>query len=284
MWIDPEMRRLGIASKLLHHANAVWDSNLLISNFIPKSKAAFDKTRLFESFKELKGIRGYIRFDMAHIMITKKPSLQKISWLLKSVDAVLNTFNEIRLIFWRNLHTALHIHYLTDLDVETARFISAHNQFHITRKAKEHFDWIRSAPWIVEEPYPDRDALRYDFSSSDTCFKQYFITLSNRDGAPAAFLMLSLRAHHLKTPFVYSEKGNERNILRFLYAFMIRNKVRTFTTCHPELVSAVKAGRNPFILTRKVTLESIITPRLKEKLGDTGNYYLQDGDGDAAFT
>jgi len=284
MWVDPEMRRSGIAGKLLHHANEAWESSLLISNFIPKSKAAFDKTKLFEPFKELKGIRGYIRFDIAQIMITKKPSLKKISWLLKSVDAMLNIFNEIRLIFRRNRQTNLPIRYLTDFDETTARFISTHNQFHLTRKGKEHFDWIRSAPWIIEEPNPDRDALRYDFSSSDTRFRQYFITLSNRDGTPAAFLMLSLRAHHLKTPFVYFEKGNEKNILCFLYAFMIRNKVRTFTTCHPELVTAVKAGRNPFILTRNVTMESIITPGLKAKLGDTGNYNLQDGDGDAAFT
>src|SRR5512137_1646585 len=41
MWVDPEMRRLGIAGKLLHHACEAWESRLLISNFIPKSKAAF---------------------------------------------------------------------------------------------------------------------------------------------------------------------------------------------------------------------------------------------------
>jgi hypothetical protein len=203
---------------------------------------------------------------------------------LKSADAILNRFNDIRLSVRRNLQTGLHADFLSDLDEATARFISSHNQFHLTRKGKEHFDWIRSFPWVIEEPYPDRDALRYDFSSSDTRFRQYFVTLSNRDGAPSAFLMLSLRGNHLKTPFVYIEKGNEENILRFLYEFMIRNKVRTFTTYHRELVSAVKAGRNPFILTRKVTMESIITPGLNAKLGNTGNYYLQDGDGDAAFT
>ena len=284
MWVDPEMRRHGIAGKLLHHANEVWKSSLMISNFIPKSKAAFDKTGLFEPFMESKGIRGYIRFDIAQILITKKPSLQKTAWLLKSLDVLLNIGNEIRLIFWRTLQTGLRVRLLDELDEVTSRFISTHNQFHLTRKGKEHFEWMKSAPWIIEEPYPGRDALRYDFSSSDKRFRQYWFTLSNTDGTPAAFLMLSLRGNHLKTPFVYFEKGNEANILRFLYAFMIRNRVRTFTTYHPALVSAVKTGRNPFLLTRKVTMESIITPGLKVKLGNTGNYYLQDGDGDAAFT
>jgi len=184
----------------------------------------------------------------------------------------------------QSLQTGLRVNWLDDLDEGTSRFISTHNQFHLTRKGKAHFEWIRSAPWIIEEPYPGRDALRYDFSSSDKHFRQYRLTLSNTDGTPAAFLMLSLRGNHLKTPFVYFEKGKEEHILRFLYAFMIRNKVRTFTTCHPELVSAIKTGRNPFLHTRKVTMESIITPVLKAKLGNTGNYYLQDGDGDAAFT
>lgn len=284
MWVDPELRRLGIAGKLLHHANEVWESGLLISNFIPKSKAAFDKTQLFVPFKELKGIRGYLRFDIAQIMVTKKPSLHKISWLMKSVDALLNMGNEFRILFRRNLQTALRVNWLADIDEVTSRFISIHNQFHLTRKGKEHFDWIRSSPWIIEEPYPDRDALRYDFSSSDTRFRQYCISLSDTDGTTAAFLMLSLRGNHLKTPFVFCEKGKEEHILRFLYGFMIRNKVRTFTTFHPELVSAVKTGRNPFLHTRRVTLETIITPGLKTKLGNTGSYYLQDGDGDAAFT
>jgi GNAT superfamily N-acetyltransferase len=284
MWVDPAMRRHGIAFKLLQHAFEVWESNLLISNFIPKSKAAFDKTGLFQPFKDRKGLRGYLRFDGARIMITKKPVLQKISWLLKTIDGILNVLNEARFLFRRNIQTDLHAESLSFLDEATIHFIAKHNQHHLTRKNQDHFSWIRSYPWVIEEPYPDKDAIRYDFSSSDKRFRQYFVTLSNTAGSPVAFLMLSLRGNHLKTPFAYIESGNEGKVLRYLYAYMIQQKVRTFTTYHPELVHTLKTSHNPFILTRTVSMESIITPGLLAKLGNTDDYYLQDGDGDAAFT
>jgi GNAT superfamily N-acetyltransferase len=284
MWVDPEWRRHGIAHKLLMHANDAWESNLLISNFIPKSKAVFDKTGLFEHFKNLEGIRGYIRFNIAEILVAKKPVLQKVSGILKLTDSGLNIFNEFRLYFWKRTGNILHPEFLTGFDAETEKFLLGHNQQHITLKSTIDFRWIKEYPWVIESSKPDRDSLRYDFSSSDKRFRQHFLILSNANGSPVAFLMLSLRGNHLKTPFAYIENGYEKDILRFLYAYMTRQGIRTFTTYHPALVSHVKGGRHPFILTRRLDMESIITPRLKEKLGNTDHYYLQDGDGDGAFT
>jgi len=284
MWVDIAWRRQGIAYKLLEHAHKAWNSNLLISNFIPRSKAAFDKTGLFVHFKDLPGVRGYLRFDLSTILVAKKPFLQKISWLLTFTDGVLNLFNEVRLLCRRNSISKLQYRYFSSMDDEAEEFLIKHNAYHLTLKNRNDYNWISAYPWIIKAPHPDLDAMRYAFSSTDKHFRQYFLMLYDQQHSPMAFLMLTIRGKHLKTPFVFMEKDREKEILRFLYSFMIRERISTFTTCHPALSTGIRRFRHPFIHTRSLHMESVITATLKSLLGDTAAYYLQDGDGDAAFT
>ena len=76
MWVDSSQRGKGIAPMLLTHAHKTWKGNLLITNFIPLAKRAYDKTGLFTEFKTLPGIRGYLRFNLAEILAAKKEVLR----------------------------------------------------------------------------------------------------------------------------------------------------------------------------------------------------------------
>ena len=125
MWVDNNYRRQGISVMLMQHANKIWNSNLLITNYIPLSKSAFDKTGIFTDFRSLPGIRGYLRFNLAEIIISKRPGLRRMKWLISLFDITANVLNEFRLLFWRAAFEAnnIKIQYLREIDDETDSFI-----------------------------------------------------------------------------------------------------------------------------------------------------------------
>jgi GNAT superfamily N-acetyltransferase len=285
MWVDAEYRRKGIAVELLNHAYEVWNGNLLITNYIPTSLKVFEKTGKFTDFKSLPGIRGYLRFNLAEIIILKKPGLKSIKWLLQAFDFIANILNEFRLIIWRaSMNTGnIKIEYLQSVDDQTERFIVSSSKDNLSQKDKSKFDWIKKYPWVLNTPFGDDMSRRYEFSAVDKNFNQLFIKVINDNNKIIAFLMLTVHGTHLKTPYLFFDHSYVSIVRKVIYAHLLNLKVRTFTTFHPELIKIVKSKRNPFMLVRKMMHKSLITEELMKKIKNAQNYVLMEGDGDCAF-
>jgi len=284
MWIDRDYRRQGIAVKLLNHANQIWNSNLLITNYIPSSRKTFEKTGKFTGFKSIPGLRGYLRFNLAEIILLKKPALKSIKWLLLLFDFLANVINDCRLAFWKaamNINR-IRIEYLHEIDNETARFIGQRTKNNISPKDKAVLDWIKKYPWVLNTPFKDQISRRFEFSVVSRNFNQLFIKLVNNDKI-IAFLMLTVHGTHLKTPYLFFDSNYGNVVRKVIYAHLLNLKVRTFTTFHPGLIKILKSKRNPFILVRKMAQNSLITIDLLQKIGDADRYVLMEGDGDCAF-
>ena len=285
MWIDNNYRRQGLAVKLLNHAYEIWDSNLLITNYIPASGKTFEKTGKFTEFKSLQGIRGYIRFNLAEIFILKRPGLKSIKWLILLFDFFTNLINGIRLVFWKMAMNikSIKIEYLNEIDAETDEFIKQRSKDNLSPKDKSVFDWIMKYPWVLNTPFKDYTSQRYEFSAVNKNFNQLFIKVLNNENKVLAFLMLTVHGTHLKTPYLFFDEDCSHVVRKVIYAHLLNLKVRTFTTYHPQLVEIIRSKRNPFILTRKMYHRSLITKELLARIKDKDRYILMDGDGDCAF-
>lgn len=285
MWVDSSQRGKGIAPILLSHAHKSWDGNLLITNFIPLAKRAYDKTGLYTEFKNLPGVRGYLRFNLAEIFAAKKPVFQKFRWLLKTVDGGLNIINEVRLLRWKFKYILKDIsfEYVNNIDDEILELIKRQSLKHLTPKNYENFHWLMQFPWILNAPFSDRNSKRYSFSSVKPDFRQYFIKIYSSDSKLIAFIVLTIRDSLLKTPYLYFEEKNIQPVMKLIYAHALHSKVKTITTYHPLISSYILASTNPFILRRKMNFRILISKNLKEKLANTHDYYFMEGDGDAAF-
>ncbi|UCH15112.1 MAG: GNAT family N-acetyltransferase [Bacteroidales bacterium] len=285
MWIDNNYRRQGIALKLLNHAYDIWETNLLITNYIPSSRKTFEKTGKYTELKSLPGVRGYLRFNLAEIMILKRPGLGCIKWLLLLFDLIANVIIGIRLVFWRmamNI-TRIKIEYLNELDSETDEFIRQRSKDNLSPKDKSFFDWIKKYPWVLNTPFEDYTSRRYEFSAVDKNFDQLYIKVMNNENKMLAFLMLTVHGTHLKTPYLFFDKEYNREVRKVIYAHLLKLKVRTFTSFHPQMVEIIWSKRNPFILTRKMYHRSLITKELLAKIKNLDKYILMEGDGDCAF-
>jgi GNAT superfamily N-acetyltransferase len=287
MWIERDYRRHGIALQLMNHAYRVWQGNLLITNFIPQSKAVFDKTGNYTDFKTLEGIRGYFRFNLSGILVKKKPALKKVKIFLQAADGILNAVNALRLLFYRNqlkLPKECQLEYVNRIDKETEHFIKHHNQKHLSRKSSADFDWMMKYPWVLNAPFQDNISRRYEFSSTDKNFRQLLIKVFNPEKRLIGFLMVNLKGSEMKTPFLYFEEKYTSLIRRVIYAHLLRFKASTLTTFHPLLVKEMRRKKRLLIMLRKFEQESIITQKLLKEISNPKEYYLMDGDGDCAFT
>jgi GNAT superfamily N-acetyltransferase len=284
MWIDRDYRRKGIAVRLLNHACEIWDYNLLITNYIPLSKRTFDKTGKFTGFKSFGGLRGYLRFNLAEIILLKKPRLKYMRWLLLLFDFLANIINSCRLAFWKApMKTGrLNVEYLQEIDRETADFIVRHGKNSITQKDKAVLDWMKKYPWVINARFKDEISSRYEFSSVSSNFNQLYIKLTDEKKV-VAFIMLTVHGTHLKTPYLFFDPDYGDFVRKVIYAYLLESKVRTFTTYHEGLIKVLKSKRNPFIITRKMVQDSLITRELLQKVGDPDSYVLMEGDGDCAF-
>ncbi len=285
MWVDNDYRRQGISVMLLNHANKIWNSDLLITNYIPVSRGAFEKSGIFTGFKSMPGIRGYIRFNLAEIIILKKPGLKNIKWLISLFDLTANLANGLRLMFWKiSANTGkIKIEYLHEMDDETGRFISKRNNNHLSPKDKTFFDWVNKYPWVLNTQDKEQPARRYEFSSASKNFRQLFLKVMNSNNKIIAFIMLTYHGSHLKTPYLYFDDDNAGIVKKIIYSQLLKSKAKTFTTYHPGLIKAIRSGRDPFILIRNMHLGSIISKDLLQRIGDTDKYLLMEGDGDVAF-
>ncbi len=285
MWVDSSQRGKGIAPKLLTHAHKSWEGNLLITNFIPLAKRAYDKTGLFTEYKNLQGVRGYLRFNLADILAAKKRVFRKLKWLFKIIDAGLNPFNEVRLLFWKykNRVDNSRFEYVHDMDDEILELLERHSKHHLTPKNKGMFQWIMHYPWILQTPFGDMTSNKYAFSSVRKDFNQYYLKIFDADHKFIAFLVLTTRDSHLKTPYIYVDEKDIPDVAKVIFAHALKLGIKTITTFHPLLSKKILSSRNPFILSRKMIFRILISKVLKEKLGNTEDYYFSEGDGDATF-
>ncbi len=285
MWVDHDYRRKGISVMLMQHANKIWNSNLLITNYIPLSKSVFDKTGIFTDFRSLPGIRGYLRFNLAEIIILKNPGLKHIKWLISLFDMTANLINECRLFFWKTGFDSnkIKIEYLHEIDDETDRFIRQRSTNNLSPRDKAFFSWIKKYPWVLNTPCDDQISRRYIFSAVSKNFNQLFLKVMNREHKVIAFLMLTYHGSHMKTPYIYFDEEHAVTVRKIIYCHLLKSKVKTFTTYQPGLIQAIKSSRNPFILVRNMSLKSIISKELIKRMADPDKYILVEGDGDCAF-
>lgn len=285
MWVDRSQRGKGIAPMLLTHAYKTWNGNLLITNFIPIAKRAYDKTGLFTELISLPGIRGYLRFNLEGILIAKKSSLAKIRILLRVTDWCLNAMNEIRLLRWHAMKLIRNIEfeYVNDVDDETLNLIKEDVNHYLFPKNRQKLQWFIRNPWILNVPFKDLNGRRYVFSSGIPYFNQHFIKIYDESHKLIAFVVLTYREANLKTPFIFCSNDNAKSVKRLIYAHALKAGIRTITTYNPVIYNAILSSPNPFIFTRKMNYKFLIGKKLKDNLGNVSGFVMQEGDGDAAF-
>lgn len=292
MWVNPKMRGKGIAKKLLQTVLEAWEYKILVTEFTPAAKGLYDRSQQFMDLAQPKGWRGYLHPNLSILLPKKNPKWQKWKPLLQVADSLLNIPNKIRLALYPTPSVekkGYSFEYLGELDEEAWMFIqtqqgSIHQPTELIHRDKAELNWLLRNPWLLQAPLKDRNASRYHFSSVAGSF--YFLTIKLYNAAleVVAVVIMSYREGSVKLPYVYCQAGQEERVWELIDQHLLAMKAHNLTVFQPQLVGHLKKRKHPFFLLRPFQRHYIIGVVLKEALEATGEFHLQDGDADAAFT
>jgi len=286
LWVNPQMRRKGVAAGLLSKAHELWEKDLLIVNFTPHAKKAYDKLNSFIEFTSYRGVRTYLRMNLHKLQLQKNPANKKYEFPLKIFDIVFNLFNDLRLMFFNYKKTLKNItaEKINEIDSDTYSLIENHNKNDIVKRDKDSLNWIIKYPWMLQGDPNSKEAKRYEFSSFSKKFKFESFRLKDNENNIFCFLMFNLRDRHLKIPYFYCNSEKQHLALRFIYSYLLKNKVNYLTVFNPRLKESIYNYSSPFFLKRELTRTYLITKKLKAGIPEEQEIIFRDGDGDSAFT
>jgi len=141
---------------------------------------------------------------------------------------------------------------------------------------------MKDYPWISDKKEKSIDYSKYYFSQYYPDFKQWFISIRNKNLQLTGFIILTRYKGELKTPYVYLKDNPGADLGIFLSTFAKKNKIRTIIT-YNELITETLIQQKFFLNKRRSTYGFLATKQLYE-LFKPLNKKVYDGDGDGAFT
>lgn len=279
-WVDPKLRRQGIATTLFDTAFSDWGEKLLYTNYALESKAVYDKTSRFHLLESLKGGRFYLRPCLAKILPAKGYLFKALKPIWFTLDFLLSIFNPFPLLGKVIRTREISIEYISKPDEEVKALLTQALAKTPTARAGRELEWIFNHPWLVSSPLGDRIGARYFFSSSPKSFHQSLLKVY-RQNELIGFMMLNNKDGFLSTPYVVHEDKDAIIFAKILLKQALAMGCNRVTTYHSILAKAMKRIF-PFRVTSITQQRNFYaTHRTKEMM--TEGYTFCEGDGDCAF-
>lgn len=282
MWVNPIMRGKGVAKKLINTVFEAWDYKILVTEFTPEAYGLYQSTGQFLDLAKPKGLRGYLRLNLSYLLPKKNPVWNKLKGLLVLIDGLCNLPNNLRLKLKSN--NCPSFEYLSEIDEEAWAFVQRQKGKELMNRNQADLQWVVRNQWLISSGLQDYNAQRYHFSTTDAFFTFLNVKVYDENKSVIGFLILSIRNKNMKIPYFYCEKGKEAEVLKVIYKHLIDLNLDMLTVFHPALVDCIQQQSSPFFLKRPFQRHYIIGKVLEKELLAMGDFVIQDGDADAAFT
>jgi GNAT superfamily N-acetyltransferase len=282
MWVLPDYRGFGVATKLLKESYRLCRGQIFITNYILSSKTAFLKTGLYLEHTVLKGLRAYLYFNFDQIIIKRLPALKPIRPVFQFIDYFLNTFREIRLkTILSNRDGTFTFQEVVEFDQKFKQRIDSLGGSSPFIRSAEEFQWILNYPWITKKDEYKVESHKYAFSLYDKKFQQWFLQIIDKERL-VGFMILTSHNKLLRTPYIFCEESLYSECLWQIIRIMMQYKIPTLICHHQGIVNELRKNSKCFIHLRKSLHGFIISTKMKSLM--QRNYMFQEGDGDGAFT
>jgi hypothetical protein len=275
-WVDPVKGRQA-AMPLFYRFLEQWDMRVMFSDLTPLTSEILGRMSFIRTSCR-KGIRLYYRSVLAKVLVPRSPGFKKIGWLLAGVDFVLNLLAALYRAGWKLMvkKTGIPVREREGIDHSTGELIEQTREPGSIPRDREQLEWIIAHPWILRENR-DEQQDKYPFSSFDPGFEQKLLRIGT------AFLMVTIHDRHLKVPYIYYEgEAVLKDVAGYLNRLAVNKHVTMLSSYHPGLSRALRKVRGPVLFRKPVTRYTACSDVLYNLSGE--GFFLQDGDGDAAFT
>ncbi len=278
-WADPQKGRAAVMP-VFYKALQLWGGNMLFDALPDRSHQVLEKMGRF-SFREIRGVKVHLLYKLHRAIPSRLPILAPLKNILWVVDTLFNLPTQAGRLIWKfqyKLPKEITVERISEVDEPTWQFIASQTDNELPHRSREGFNWIINHPWLTSNKNFTKS---YHFSSHANHFENRLYRLS-QNGAIIAFLWLTLRDGTARLPYCYILPGKETIAARLLFREMVGLRVQTFICFQAKLWPPLEQKRWPMLFA--VPLQKMVgwTKTLDPYF--TGDFYIQDGDGDGVFT
>lgn len=278
-WVNPKLRRKGIASALFSEAFADWNGKLLFTNYALESKAVYDKTERFSLIQSSRGVRLYLRPCLLAILSKKGKAFRFLNPLWRILDALLWLVNPLPLFARLFKMDGVRFEYLPSPDDGVAMMFEQTTANSPSQRKRQELEWIIGNPWLVSSPLVDMIGQKYFFSSSPKRFVQSIVKVYHK-GKPLGFVMINAADGAVSVPYVSCSAEHALLFAKIIVKHSMAIGANRLTVYNPQIADSMR-GLKPFsMLSRTQYRNYFATKSLSTQLG---NKTFLEGDGDCVF-
>jgi len=279
-WVNPKLRRKGIATALFEAAFSDWDERLLFTNYALESKAVYDKTSRFHLIKTLEGRRFYLRPCLAKTLPPKGKLFSTLSPAWFILDQILRILNPLPLLGKMMRIKGITVEYLPYPDEEVRDIFTNELANTPTARAGNDLEWILSHPWLVSSPLGDRIGNKYYFSSSPKRFESFLLKVY-RQNQLLGIIMINSRDGFATTPYVICNVNEDKLFAKIIAKQALAMGCNRLTTFNLPIANAL-SSIFPFGLLSKSQERNFYASQKAVSIIEKEVTFLE-GDGDCAF-
>lgn len=281
-WVDPTMRRQGIASQLFELAFNDWDGRLLFTNYALESKAVYDKSGKFQLAATLHGQRFYLRPCLEKLISHRRVWLRHFKVLLRIFDALLSIINVLPLAgYFLKLPYGVEFEYCSNVDKELRTLFEAETETSITKRTSKELDWILRFPWLVSSPFSDRLGAKYNFSSAPKKFDRMLAKVF-RNGKLIGFFLANSNDGFISIPYISYNDSETSLFAKIILKHAITNRGKVLTIFNQPISNKIKRHILFGLFSLKQERNYFVSQEVFNCF-DNNKFHFLEGDGDCAF-
>ncbi len=283
-WRKPELKYKGIGSSLMLQASNLYHGAVGGSAPSNAARKVFEASEQFVTINESTEVRVLIRANTQEMLPRKFPTLKKFRRFLAAFDHLVNIFWEARLRIWKWRHSIsgkLRLEYIAEVDAETSDFVRQLQDRDLHKRGAPELNWIAKYPWVLPAPLEQGHSKSYYFSATAKESACFMLKVYDSKGVMIGFIMLRLINGQLKVPYCYMQDDHVEEIFRVIGEHAVTLRVSSLTISRPELRESLRRLRFPCLARMKRLKSWMIGNVYGNKV--SGQFEIQDGDGDCAF-
>ncbi len=283
-WIQPNQNLGGAGVILLFQAINAYNGRIGVAHFTESAGNVYMASKKFHKVKDLPGFIFLALYD--RILVDKRFNMPfLVSQSVSFFGAIFNSLIKKILRIWEVLNPIsqeLTIEYLSEIDEQTEQFINEYSTKDLTKRSKPELNWIIHNPWVKNAPMKDKNASRYQFSSSAKRFEYIPLKISDYNKHVVAFILLNIHNNNLTIPFIVCKQELYSEVTKIILHHFVKLEATRLTTFNMEIIRNISKLVFPFFFRIKHSKMVMVTTKLSGY--DYSRYNFQDGDADRGFT
>lgn len=282
-WVSEKYRGKGVGRLLFEKSYEIWKGRVGSLNQSTDAARLYTGNPNFYLFNETVGYQFILRMNTAFWVNKRLRLARPFAWLLRLLDAPLNSFIGLLQNRWTSGKTTLqhlNLEYCREVsDPESIQFVVTTNKNSLSRKGIEDLNAIVRYPTSLATPLKDVIGSRYYFATRAHRFEYFYLKVYDSTMKLMGLMLMNLDGGSLRLLYHFAESREATSALFDVFLFhAVKLRSEVIHSFDIDLNDhLLRKPRFPTLFNRNQVRRSYLSKDFG--VHDAGTYKIYDGDG-----